>query len=158
MASPDHPYLGRPETLSHLGFGLVRPFRRDGRSDFVAKSDEELVRACVGQVLGTSCSNDAGTVQGELPWRSDFGSLLQLLRHRNFADPATQQLARVYVAQAIQRWEPRVVVKRVAVSSEDVPGGLAMVIKMNYSILAGSSLNQVFVPDVAQVVYVPVAA
>ncbi len=158
MTDPDHPYLGRPETRSHLGFGLVRPFRRDGRSDFVAQSGADLVRACIGQILGTLCSNDAGTTQGELPWRTDFGSLLALLRHRNFGDPATQQLARVYVAQAITRWEPRVRVKRVSVSSDTAPGGgLSLVIRLSYEILAGGAGNQVFVPDVAQVVVVPVS-
>jgi len=39
--------------LEFLGFGLVRPFQRDGRADFAAAGGEQLVRSAVGQVLGT---------------------------------------------------------------------------------------------------------
>jgi hypothetical protein len=36
-----------------LGFGLLRPFQRDLRSDFAAAGGERLIRSAVGQILGT---------------------------------------------------------------------------------------------------------
>ena len=37
-----------------LGFGLLRPFRRDRKADFAAAGGEALLRSAVGQILGTS--------------------------------------------------------------------------------------------------------
>ena len=48
----------------------------------------------------------------ELPWRTEFGSLLHLLRHQRSA-AVLEELARVYVVDALKRWEPRVVVTAV---------------------------------------------
>ena len=48
-AQPDH---------SPFGFGLLRPFQRDRRSDFAAAGGERVVRSAVGQVLGTIGSSD----------------------------------------------------------------------------------------------------
>ncbi len=99
----------RPSTTmappAFLGFGLLAPFRRDQKGDFAAGGEEALVIACVAQVLGTESATP--TAQGELPWRPDFGSRLYTLRHRNLDDPVTQQIARVYAADALERWEPR---------------------------------------------------
>lgn len=115
-----------------------------------------MVRSCVAQVLGTLCASDSGTTQGELPWRSDFGCLLPLLRHRGLTD-ATKQLARVYVANALAKWEPRARVRSVSVDSVERDGGLALVVSLRYDVVAGATSNQVFVPDVSQVVYIPAA-
>jgi uncharacterized protein len=89
-----------------LGFGLLRPFRRDQKADFAAAGGGALIRSAVGQILGTVGSSDF--TQGELPWRTEFGSLLHLLRHQK-NDRVLQELARVYVVDALKRWEPRVV-------------------------------------------------
>ena len=99
-----------------LGFGLLRPFRRDQKTDFAAGGGEAVVRSAVGQILGTIGSSDF--TQGELPWRTEFGSLLHLLRHQK-NDRILEELARVYVVDALKRWEPRVVVtSRLTVSSQ----------------------------------------
>jgi uncharacterized protein len=55
--------------------------------------------------------------QGELPWRTEFGSLLHLLCHQK-NDRVLQELARVYVVDALKRWEPRVVVTSVQIARE----------------------------------------
>jgi len=86
--------------------GPSRPFRRDGKGDYTVREAVELVRANVGQVLGTACSDESGRFIGEVPWRPRFGSLLHRLRFMPLND-MTAQLARVYVAQALARWEPR---------------------------------------------------
>jgi phage baseplate assembly protein W len=116
-----------------LGYGLLRPFRRDGRSDFAADGGEAVVRSAVGQILGTIGSSDY--TQGELPWRTEFGSLLHLLRHQK-NDRVLQELARVYVVDALKRWEPRVVVTSVVVARETQDGEDVLAIRLRYNVIS----------------------
>lgn len=92
-------------SLVFLGSGLLRPFRRDEKSDFAHASGEDLVKSAVGQVLGTRCTSAQAV--GELPWRPEFGSLLYTLRHANNND-ALEQIAQGFVIDALRKWEPRV--------------------------------------------------
>lgn len=94
------------------GRGVLRPFRRDNKSDFSNGEGPALLRAAVGLVLGTVCDSD--TTQGELPWRTEFGSLLHLLRLRNNS-PALAELARSRVVSALATWIPSVRVRAVLV-------------------------------------------
>ena len=81
-----------------LGSALIRPFRRTERNDFLQGFGVPEVLSAIGQVLGTS--------KGTLPWRPDFGCDLERLRHQpNSA--TTEDLARVFVQDALQQWEPR---------------------------------------------------
>lgn len=88
-----------------LGVGLLRPFRRDMKSDFATGTGLALVVACVGQILGTKA--DTASTSGELPWRTDFGSRVHLARHRNNSDALSDFLT-VLVQEALSTWEPRV--------------------------------------------------
>lgn len=97
---------------SFLGQGLLRPFRRDQKNDFAADAGVNLVVACVGQVLGTKADSPASP--GELPWRTDFGSKLHLLRHSNHNDLSIN-LATVYAKDALKLWEPRAKITAVAI-------------------------------------------
>jgi phage baseplate assembly protein W len=126
-----------------LGFGLLRPFRRDGKSDFAAAGSEQLIRAVVGQILGTRAASEIA--QGELPWRPEFGSKLYLLLHQK-NNAVLQELARVYVSDALKQWEPRVVVKAVSVTREVVEGEDVLAIRVRYAVISQNvSGNQVFV-------------
>jgi hypothetical protein len=53
-----------------LGFGLLRPFRRNQKADLAADGGEAAVRSAVGQILGTMAGSDV--TQGEVPWRTDY--------------------------------------------------------------------------------------
>jgi phage baseplate assembly protein W len=119
--------------LEFLGFGLVRPFRRDGRADFLAAGGEPLIRSAVGQILGTIGASDV--TQGEVPWRTDFGSLLYRLRHQK-NDSVLQELARVYVVDALRRWEPRIVVTAVTVGREQHDGENVLAIRIRYDVIS----------------------
>lgn len=99
-----------------LGFGLLGPFRRDRKGDFANAGGVELVKSALRQILGVRGANDQ--VQGELPWRTEFGSSLPLLRHRN-NDLLLEDFARVFVIDAIERWEPRVTVTDVLTERRD---------------------------------------
>ncbi|MEO7733817.1 MAG: GPW/gp25 family protein [Kofleriaceae bacterium] len=135
-----------------LGFGLVHPFQRDGRSDFVAAGGEKLIRSSVGQILGTVGASDF--TQGELPWRTELGSLLHHLRHQK-NDHVLQELARVYVVDALKRWEPRVVVTAVQVTREQLDGESVLAIRLRYHIIAANTPgNNVLVADVRQDVFI----
>lgn len=133
-----------------LGFGLTRPMRRDRKSDFASAGGLALVQACVGQILATGCSTD--TAQGELPWRTEFGSRLYQLRHQNNND-VLAALAHTYAVEALQRWEPRVRVKGATISREKTPGGgeNVLAISITYDVIqANTDGNQVVARDVTQ--------
>lgn len=81
--------------------GILTPFRRDGVSDFANGTGGALIRSAVGQILGTRCRSPHA--QGELPWRSDFGSLFYLARHRN-NDVVLAELVQQWAIDALARW------------------------------------------------------
>lgn len=130
------------DTSGITGVGLTRPLRRDKRQDFASASGVELVAAAVGQVLGTVCASES--TGGELPWRTEFGSLLQLLRLSN-ASPALVEKARAFVALALQRWEPRAQVQQVRVLREQRPEGIALAIRVTWN-LVGRGTDRIVVP------------
>lgn len=138
--------------LEFLGFGLIRPFQRDGRADFAAAGGEQLVRSAVGQVLGTIGASDL--TPGEVPWRHDFGSLLHRLRHQK-NDSVLQELARVYVVDALKRWEPRVVVTDVRIHREQHDGENVLAIRLRYDVISANTPgNSVILSAIDQMVVV----
>ncbi len=115
-----------------IGYGLLRPFQRGAR-DFVAGGDVEAIESAVGQILGTLGGSEY--TQGEIPWRPELGALLHLLRHQK-NDAALQELARVYVTDTLQRWEPRVRVTGVKVTRERQEGKDVLAIRVHYSVIS----------------------
>ena len=135
-----------------LGLGLLRPFRRDQKADFAAGGGEQLIRTAVGQILGTVGSSDF--IQGELPWRTSFGSLLHLLRHQK-NDHVLRELARVYIVDALKRWEPRVVVTAVQVAREQKDGENVLALRATYNVISTNTPgNNVLLSGVEQTVLV----
>jgi phage baseplate assembly protein W len=104
----------------------------------------------VGQILGTLGASES--TQGELPWRTEMGSLLRLLIHQR-NDTVLQELARVYVVDALKRWEPRVRVTSVAVTRERDRGENVLAIRLRYNIVASPG-GTVLIPEVDQTVRV----
>ena len=133
-----------------LGFGLLSPLRRDKKSDFAASGGEALVRASVQQILGTVGASDF--TQGEIPWRTELGSLLFLLRHQK-NDVALQELAKVYVADALRRWEPRVVVTGLTAKRLEDGEGNKLLLRLRYNVIQRNVPgNQVLLEGVDQTV------
>ena len=133
--------------------GLLRPFRRDRKADFAAGSGEALIRSAVGQILGTMAASEF--TPGELPWRTEFGSGLHLLRHQK-NDALLQELARIHVVDALKRWEPRIRLTSVQITRERDRGENVLAIRVRYAIVArGSAAGGVIVENVEQTVVVP---
>lgn len=82
---------------------LLIPFRRDKKRDFAAGSGEALLASKVRQALLTEGATPRSS--GELPWRTNFGAGLALLRHQR-NDAVLGELAQVYVRDALARWVP----------------------------------------------------
>jgi len=82
---------------------LLTPFRRDKKRDFAVGSGEGLLASKVRQALLTEGATPRSS--GELPWRTNFGAGLALLRHQR-NDTVLGELAQVYVREALARWVP----------------------------------------------------
>ena len=89
--------------MSREAQNLLIPFRRDKKRDFAVGSGEALLASKVRQALLTE--GVTARSSGELPWRTNFGAGLALLRHQR-NDAALRELARVYVRDALKRWVP----------------------------------------------------
>jgi hypothetical protein len=135
-----------------LGRGVTRPFRRDRKQDFAFDEGEENVRAAVGQILGTAAASDF--TDGEVPWNTAFGSLVHLLKHQK-NDAVLQELARVHVADALKRWEPRVQLTSVQVTRERDRGENVLALRIRYNIISANVPgNNVLLDSIEQQVLV----
>jgi len=98
--------------MSREAQNLLIPFRRDKKRDFAVGSGEALLASKVRQALLTEGATARSS--GELPWRTNFGAGLALLRHQR-NDAALKELARIYVRDALRRWVPSVQLVSLAV-------------------------------------------
>ena len=108
-----------------LGFGVACPFRFTSTQDFATAAGGDLVKSDVMQLLGT--------VQGELPWRPDFGTSLTRLRHRQNTG-ALADLARIDVARALARYEPRVRLRAVTSPAASGPAAARRELHVAYEV------------------------
>lgn len=92
------------------GRGIVAPFQRDGKGDFVNMEGEDLLRADLAELLGIT--GPGKHERGELPWRDELGSRLINLKHRQLFREDVLAVARSKVAEVVRRWEGRVRVGR----------------------------------------------
>jgi phage baseplate assembly protein W len=133
-----------------LGNGLVAPFARGSR-DFQSASNEELVRACIHEILATRAA--VADYPGELPWRPDFGSKLWFLKHRK-RDESLEDQAGAYVREAF-RWEPRARVTTVEIDEFDLAAPNELIVRVRYQIITQNVLeNRVVLPEFEEVVSV----
>ncbi len=104
---------------------LLIPFRRDKKRDFAVGSAEALLASKVRQALLTEGATARSS--GELPWRTNFGAGLALLRHQR-NDAALQELARVHVRDALKRWVPSA--QLVSLSVEQVDSSVTLRVRV----------------------------
>jgi hypothetical protein len=101
--------------------GLTIPFRRLA-DDFAHGEGIQVVTSNVTQTLGVKAASEDGKYGGSYPWRGDFGCQLHRLRHNNYGD-LFNDLARVFMADAVNRWEPRAALDLGATTMEARSGG-----------------------------------
>ena len=102
---------------------------------------DDLLASKVMQVLATEGATQRSS--GELPWRTSFGTPLQLLRHQR-NDVALAELARVYVRDALRRWAAEAKGVAVKVARDDS----TLALRIRFSAADGSS-STVTVPLVS---------
>lgn len=141
-----------------LGFGITRPFRRDKKGDFAAAGGAKLVISAVGQILGTRGTIPGAAQQGEVPWRSAFGSQIHTLKHAP-NNTILRELAHTFVLDSLKRWEPRIIVKAVDAKRLDTDAGKsrAVEITVKFNLIASNVPgNEVlFAEDLTATVTVP---
>jgi phage baseplate assembly protein W len=115
--------------------GLLTPFRRDRKRDFASDDGDDLLASKVLEVLATEGATARSS--GELPWRTAFGTPLQLLRHQN-NDVALTELARVYVRDAFRRWLPEATLVSVAVARD----GPVLALRVQFRAAAGGAQSR----------------
>ncbi len=144
-----------------LGFGITRPFRRDRKGDFASARGAELVISAVGQVIGTRGAIPGAAQQGEVKWRTQFGSLIHTLRHAPNV-VILRELARNHVLDSLKRWEPRVIVKAVDAERVDTRAGRgrAVRITVRFNLIAANVPGNlvVFPKDLVVATTIPLAA
>lgn len=115
------------------GTGPTFPFARDGRGDWTTGSGVEAIESAIRQILGVKGAS--ANTQGELPWRTEFGSQLHRLRHSN-NNAALEDIARVFVIEAIRRYERRINLTQATVQAFDVEsfGKVGLRVEIFYTI------------------------
>jgi phage baseplate assembly protein W len=89
--------------MSREAQNLLIPFRRDKKRDFARAAARRCSpRRCCRPLMTEGATPRSS---GELPWRTNFGAGLALLRHQR-NDAALAELARVHVRDALKRWVP----------------------------------------------------
>ncbi len=134
-----------------IGIGILTPFQR-AANDFVNGGGTKFLQSMIGQVLAVR--SDSDFTSGELPWRTEFGSILHHLRHQS-NDEVREELAQVHVADALARWIPQIRLKAVVVSAEQGPDGRNNVLRivLRYDVIGlNQAGNEVLIPDVDQTV------
>lgn len=111
-----------------VGAGIIRPLQRDRKNDFANSVGPDLIRSNIVQILGTL--SQGRNNRGELEWRPEFGSQLPIMQYRNLNE-VFFELLRTQVVDAIERWEPRVLVEDVTIIQEKT----CVYVKLQYSIL-----------------------
>ena len=104
--------------------GLLYPFVREA-DDFSVGAGATLLKSNVRKVVATKAASQDGRYRGEYPWRLDFGSDLDRIRHSNY-DEFMTSLLQIYFTDAVSLWEPRASVSTERITFSERDGGHLM--------------------------------
>jgi phage baseplate assembly protein W len=118
-----------------LGRGFAFPLQTNPSGGILEARHEEKIRQSICMIIGTQ--------HGERLMRPTFGCNLRTLV---FApnNAGTANLARHYVEEGLQRWEPRIILDAVSVQNDLQQGRL--VIRLDYRIRATSQPQNLVYP------------
>lgn len=91
--------------MDEYGHGIMCPFQRDGKGDFVNGAGVPLLKSDIGELVGII--GPTSSQPGELPWDTLRGTRLLLLKHRGMHPEMLRATAEDMAAGGIRRWEPR---------------------------------------------------
>jgi len=106
------------------GRGLAYPMGVDHTGQIALSAGDDVISESIRLILGTS--------PGERPMRPDFGCPI----HEHVFEPAdatTEGLVAFEVESSLRRWEPRIEIHDVRVSTADDPPSL-LYIEVQYSV------------------------
>lgn len=106
-------------TSDFSGVGLLLPFQRDLKDDFANGNGDPLFKSHVLLVLGIDAESEVA--DGELEWRTDFGSRFYLLRQQRNTI-ALQALAEFYAREAFDNWLPEFQLRSVSAARQIIDG------------------------------------
>jgi phage baseplate assembly protein W len=114
------PEFSQNKGRDYLGRGLVFPLKLNLQGSVQLNSDIPNVEDCIRLILGTRL--------GERVYRPDFGSRLSELV---FAPMNTQTLLlmRLYVQEALEMWEPRIIVDGIYTEPDPTKGRVDILIQ-----------------------------
>jgi hypothetical protein len=117
---PSMPEISKHKHRDYLGRGLVFPLQVNLQGSVQLNSDVPNVEDCIRLILGTRL--------GERVYRPDFGSRLSELV---FAPMNTETLLlmRLYVQEALEMWEPRIIVDGIYTEPDPTKGRVDIMIQ-----------------------------
>lgn len=99
----------------YLGRGISFPLRINVQGELKTDSGDRNLAESIATILSTKL--------GERVYRPNFGSRLSDLTFAPM-NPQTILLARIYVEEALNRWEPRIIVTGVYAEPDPIKGRL----------------------------------
>jgi phage baseplate assembly protein W len=126
MSSLDRDYLGR---------GLSFPLRINVQGELKTDSGDRNLEESIAMILNTKL--------GERVYRPNFGCRLSDLTFAPM-NPQTILLARIYVEEALNRWEPRIKVTGVYAEPDPIKGRLDL--KIQYQIKENNDRRNMVYP------------
>ncbi len=90
---------------NEYGHGIVCPFQRDGKGDFANDGGLSLLKSDIAELIGII----GPTVQqpGELPWNTEVGSRVLMMKHRGLHAEMVRATAEQMVSAPVRMWEKR---------------------------------------------------
>jgi hypothetical protein len=134
-----------------LGTGITIPFRREG-GDFAFAFGPAVVQSDLRVMLATQ--GPIGGSPGELPWRTELGSRLALLKYVG-EGPVRFAMARLYAGEILSR-DPRIMVNSIEVTQPPGADGrnrlaIAVSYRLTAMIRAGGAVTDDVVRTIVEV-------
>jgi uncharacterized protein len=119
-----------------IGSGLAFPLGVDRRGGIALARDEQDIEQAIQLILGTA--------PGERPMRPEFGCGVHDFVFGSIDANTIGQMEQA-IREALDRWEPRITVRRVAFNASDSQAGL-LTIDITYEVCATNTTRNLVYP------------
>ena len=120
--------MSNGDIANEYGNGIICPFQRDGKGDFANADGLDLLKSDIGELIGVI----GPTTQqpGELPWNTELGSRVLMMKHRGLHAEMVRANADQLVSAPVRRWENRARVRSTEVVVDE--NAQSLTIKFSY--------------------------